>query len=117
MTKTEMQQVLYALKINRVMSEDEEGDYTREITPKVITAAIAIMQSAVDAPTSGDYALGYAKGFNAACKPLDITNRERLLASELRYITSITNGQTRRVAEQAVSKAARSIAADTKDTP
>ena len=30
-----------ALEINRVMAKDDEGNYTREVTPKIITNAIA----------------------------------------------------------------------------
>jgi hypothetical protein len=35
-----------ALSINRVMAKDDQGNYTKEITPKVITEALAILQSA-----------------------------------------------------------------------
>lgn len=45
MNKTELMQVRDALSINRVMAKDSDGNYTREVTPKLITAAIAICEA------------------------------------------------------------------------
>jgi hypothetical protein len=39
--KTELlKQALHALGLNRVMAQDANGDYTKEITPKIQVAAI-----------------------------------------------------------------------------
>jgi len=47
-SKENMVKVLGALEINRVMAQDADGNYTREITPKVVREAITIMQSAIE---------------------------------------------------------------------
>lgn len=47
MNKTDTQKVLDALDINRVMAKDSDGNYTREVTPKLITAAIAICEASL----------------------------------------------------------------------
>ena len=39
-----LEQAKTALEINRVMGADENGNYTREITPKLITDAITAIQ-------------------------------------------------------------------------
>ena len=39
-----LEQAKAALEINRVMGADADGNYTVEITPKVITAAITAIQ-------------------------------------------------------------------------
>lgn len=44
-TKEQADKVTAALEINRVMARDENGNYTKEVTPKVITEAIAAMRS------------------------------------------------------------------------
>jgi len=45
----QLQTVLNALEINRVMGSDEQGNYTKEITPKQITEAIAIVKQMMQA--------------------------------------------------------------------
>jgi hypothetical protein len=35
-----------ALTTNRVMAKDDQGNYTKEITPKVITEALSILNNA-----------------------------------------------------------------------
>ena len=57
------------------------------------------------------------EGAQQVREPTDITDRERILVAELRYIASITNGQAKRVAEQAVSKAALGLEAGNKKAP
>ena len=47
MTKTELQQVLDVLSSNRVMAKDAAGNYTREVTPKRITDAIALCEASL----------------------------------------------------------------------
>lgn len=47
MNKTDTQKVLDALDINRVIAKDSDGNYTREVTPKLITAAIAICEASL----------------------------------------------------------------------
>ena len=42
--KEERAKVLAALNIGRIVAQDDDGNYTREITPKRITEAIAIMR-------------------------------------------------------------------------
>jgi len=49
-SKQAMQKALDALEINRVMAQDADGNYTKEVTPKLITAAIADLRAALDAP-------------------------------------------------------------------
>ena len=43
MTEEQHRAIRYALAINRVMAADENGDYTIEATPKIITRALKIM--------------------------------------------------------------------------
>jgi hypothetical protein len=45
----QLQTVLDALEMNRVMATDSDGNYTREITPKQITEAIAIVKQMLQA--------------------------------------------------------------------
>ncbi len=45
MNKEDAKKVLEALNSNRIMSRDYDGNYTREVTPKIVTEAIAIMQA------------------------------------------------------------------------
>ncbi len=47
MNKTELMQVRDALSTNRVMAKDADGNYTREVTPKLITAAIALIDASL----------------------------------------------------------------------
>jgi hypothetical protein len=46
LSASDVAKVHEALTINRVMAKDDQGNYTKEITPKVITEALAILQSA-----------------------------------------------------------------------
>ena len=49
-TQTEaLKLALEALNTNRVMAKDSEGNYTREITPKLIVEAIAAIKAALEA--------------------------------------------------------------------
>lgn len=47
MNNTELQQVLDALSSNRVMAKNAAGNYTREVTPKLITDAIALCEASL----------------------------------------------------------------------
>ena len=54
-----------ALKLALEALENAEyGDYDK----KELNEAITAIKEALAQPTSGDYALGYAEGFNDACK-------------------------------------------------
>lgn len=44
-SKEDMTKVLDALGINRVMSKDSNGNYTKEVTPKIILEAIDIVKN------------------------------------------------------------------------
>ena len=55
LTEEQRRQLLAALEINRVMGADENGNYTREITPKLITEAIAVLQSLTSATPAYKY--------------------------------------------------------------
>ena len=46
--KEKRDKVIAALEINRVMAKDADGNYTKEVTPKVITEAISIMRGMDD---------------------------------------------------------------------
>lgn len=43
-----LEQLVRALEINRVMSVDSDGNYTKEVTPKIITEAITAGHAAID---------------------------------------------------------------------
>jgi hypothetical protein len=43
-----MKQALEALNTCRVMGADDDGNYTKEITPKVITSAITALRQAIE---------------------------------------------------------------------
>lgn len=47
LTSLELQQILDALEVNRIMAKDDHGDYTREVTPKNVLDAIAILEAAL----------------------------------------------------------------------
>lgn len=46
LTDEVLAQVRDALEMNRVMAQDSEGNYTKEVTPKKITAALAALDTA-----------------------------------------------------------------------
>ena len=45
LTQDEFKKVNHALQMNRVMAQDANGDYTREVTPKIMREALAILES------------------------------------------------------------------------
>ena len=61
--KEERAKVLAALNIGRIVAQDDDGNYTREITPKRITEAIAIMRKEPE-PTNPRHPQ-YVDGFKA----------------------------------------------------
>lgn len=42
-TDEQFKKICYALEMNRVMAQDVNGDYTKEVTPKIITEALEIL--------------------------------------------------------------------------
>jgi hypothetical protein len=44
MSKGDAVKVLKALESNRIMAQDEHGNYTREITPNIVKEAVTIIQ-------------------------------------------------------------------------
>lgn len=52
MSRSVMQQALKALETGRVMGADRDGNYTVEITPKVVTAAIDALRAEIDKPAA-----------------------------------------------------------------
>lgn len=42
-TDEQFNAIRHALEMNRVMAQDANGDYTKEVTPKIITEALKIM--------------------------------------------------------------------------
>ncbi len=67
-TKEEVQQILYALENERVMGADERGDYTIEITPKIITKAITLLQSKLVEPVHTDHPIRHHDRTCPACR-------------------------------------------------
>jgi hypothetical protein len=68
MTKDEaLDKALYALEI-----EDVACRYMKDETPSQIVEAITAIKQARSAPTSAEYAMGYAEGFNDGCKPAPV---------------------------------------------
>ena len=68
MTKDEaLDKALYALEI-----EDVACRYMKDETPSQIMEAITAIKQARSAPTSAEYAMGYAEGFNDGCKPAPV---------------------------------------------
>ena len=60
MNEEDAQRVLRALKTGRIMVRDENGDYILEITPKLVTEAIEIMQAEVADHAKREQALSNA---------------------------------------------------------
>ena len=52
LTDEVLAQVRDALEMNRVMAQDSEGNYTKEVTPKKITAALAALDTAQPEPVN-----------------------------------------------------------------
>jgi len=50
MTIKVMKQAKEALGCGRIMAADADGNYTREVTPKVVTDAIAALDQAISQP-------------------------------------------------------------------
>lgn len=77
MNKTKLMQVRDALSINRVMAKDPDGNYTLEVTPNVITDAIALCEAElarVDEPVAyEEFAVKFANGRRLTYdKPTDL---------------------------------------------
>ncbi len=48
-TKEQADKVIAALEMNRIMAADADGNYTKEVTPKIILEALSIMRGLADA--------------------------------------------------------------------
>jgi hypothetical protein len=77
--KEALKLALEALETERDIyrEHDEDG------APEYILEAITAINAALAQPTSGDYALGYAEGFNDACKPAHVISEQEQLKQRI----------------------------------